>query len=228
MKQCFCISDSASFFVPEWEKPILGNAMLALVDMEKPRVCYIGAAKGDCAQRALAFYRFADRLGFIPHVLSLFDLKSDDFSAFFKGVDVIFVDGGSTRNLLALLREWGIDRHIREAYENGITIAGASAGANMMFEWGLTDSVKSRLDPIAGFGLLPGTICVHHNANPMRPASFQEFLTDPRATSPVLSLEDGVALHYVDQELTKIYSRWPEASCRLHEAGEISKLVQPG
>ena len=37
-------------------------------------------------------------------------------------------------------------------------------GANIMFEWGMTDSVKTRIEAIRGIGLLKGTISVHSDA----------------------------------------------------------------
>lgn len=197
-RQAFCISDSQSLFVPEWEEPLLARAMAGLAPSPAPTICYVGAAKGDHPDRLLGFYRLAERIGFRPSTLNLFTPLTDDPDAFFAGADIVYVDGGSTRNLLALLREWGADCALRHAYDRGVVLAGASAGANMIFEWGLTDSVRTRIDPIAGLGILPGTISVHHDANPLRPAAYEAFLTDRRATGPAFSIDDGVALHFVD------------------------------
>jgi peptidase E len=197
-RQAFCISDSASLFVPEWEEPLLARALVALTPKASPTVCYVGAAKGDQPERILAFYQLAQRVGFTPGTLNLFTLTTDDPDAYFADADIIYVDGGSTRNLMVLLREWGADRAIRSAYDRGVVLAGASAGANMMFEWGLTDSVRTRIDPIAGLGILPGTIGIHHDSHPRRPEALAAFLDDPRATGPVFTIDDGVALHFLE------------------------------
>jgi peptidase E len=198
VRQAFCISDSPSLFVPEWEEPMLARALVALTPKASPTVCYVGAAKGDHPERILAFYQLAQRVGFTPRTLNLFTPTTDDPDAYFADTDIIYVDGGSTRNLMVLLREWGADSAIRDAYDRGIVIAGASAGTNMMFEWGLTDSVRTRIDPIAGLGLLRGTIGIHHDSHPRRPAALAAFRDDPRATGPVFTMDDGVALHFVD------------------------------
>lgn len=55
-------------------------------------------------------------------------------------MDVIYVGGGNTRNLLVLWKEWGLDHILREAWKNGVVVAGLSAGAICWFEEGVTDS----------------------------------------------------------------------------------------
>ena len=42
--------------------------------------------------------------------------------------DVVYVGGGSMRNLLAIWREHGLDLILREAWESGVLLAGLSAG----------------------------------------------------------------------------------------------------
>jgi peptidase E len=219
LRQAFCISDSPSLFVPEWEEPLLARALVALAPRPEPTICYVGAAKGDHPDRLLAFYNLAERVGFRPRTLNLFTPLTDDPDQYFDAADIIYVDGGSTRNLLALLREWGADDAIRKAYDQGVVLAGASAGANMMFDWGLTDSVRSRIDPIAGLGIVPGTIGVHHDTHPLRPTAFQAFLHDPRATGPAFAIDDGVALHFVDGVHVGACRRREGAGWTRHEIG---------
>ncbi|MCV5217202.1 Type 1 glutamine amidotransferase-like domain-containing protein, partial [Escherichia coli] len=38
--------------------------------------------------------------------------------------DIIYVGGGNTRSMLAIWREWGIDRILKQCYEQGIIICG--------------------------------------------------------------------------------------------------------
>ena len=40
-----------------------------------------------------------------------------------------FVGGGNTKSMLAVWREWGIDRLLHNAYQNGKLMSGVSAGA---------------------------------------------------------------------------------------------------
>ncbi|ANB64772.1 peptidase S51 family protein [Anoxybacillus sp. B7M1] len=52
----------------------------------------------------------------------------------------IYVGGGNTRNLLVLWKEWGLDNILRKAWNQGIVLAGISAGSICWFEEGVTDS----------------------------------------------------------------------------------------
>ncbi|MDZ3833291.1 MAG: Type 1 glutamine amidotransferase-like domain-containing protein [Sphingopyxis sp.] len=224
-RQAFCISDSPSLFVPEWEEPLLARALVALALRTSPTICYVGAAKGDHPDRRLAFYQLAERVNFRPRALNLFTPLTDNPDEYFADADIVYVDGGSTRNLMVLLREWRADQALRDAYDRGVILAGASAGTNMMFEWGLTDSVRTRIDPIAGLGLLPGTVGIHHDANAHRPAAFEAFLKDPRATGPAFSIDDGVALHFVDGEHVGTWKRHQGADWARHSLGTEAAVL---
>ena len=182
-----------------------------------PVVRYVGAAKGDQPQRISAFYSLADRAQFRPEVMSFFELEDGDPASFFEGADIVFIDGGSTRNLLAILREWDAISALKQAYREGTVIVGASAGASMMFEWCLTDSIRTAIMPWKGIGLIPGTICVHHNARQERRKELSSFLSDERARFPVYALDDSVALHFQDEQLTRGVRIAAEARCALVE-----------
>ena len=81
--------------------------------------------------------------------------------------DVVYVGGGSMRNMLAIWREHGLDEILRECWERGIVLAGLSAGAMCWFEGGVTTST-GRPEPVAGLGLLPGSLSVHLDGEPER------------------------------------------------------------
>ncbi len=50
--------------------------------------------------------------------------------------DIVYVGGGSMRNLLAIWRAHELDSLLVEAWERGIVLAGLSAGAMCWFEGG--------------------------------------------------------------------------------------------
>ncbi|MXO69398.1 hypothetical protein GRI72_11240 [Altererythrobacter marinus] len=138
------ISDSSSFFVAGWKEPACLRYLVEMAGVSRPTIVFVGAANGDCANKQAQFFRLAERAAFVPRTLSLFALADDRPETFFAGADAIYVDGGSTRNLIALMREWGADRALIDAYRAGVPVAGASAGANLMFEWGAD---RFRRDP---------------------------------------------------------------------------------
>ena len=83
--------------------------------------------------------------------------------------DAIFVSGGNTANLLAIWRAHGFDEIIREAWEQGIVLAGSSAGMICWFEAGVTDSFGPQLEGMRdGLGFLPGSACPHYDGEDRR------------------------------------------------------------
>ncbi len=212
-KQILGISDSKSLFVPSWKPPVYFEYMLSLCGKARPVVYYVGAAKGDCSEKITEFYELSARVPCQPRTLKLFNLDTDDNSSFFEGADVIYIDGGSTRNLMVLMQEWNVFEALVGAYNAGVVIVGASAGINMLFDWCMTDSIRTKILPFPGIGLLPGSICVHRNVRQDRVEVFQAFLEGPKAKFPAYALDDGVGVHFVDGGLVGVYT--VSGDCRL-------------
>ena len=57
---------------------------------------------------------------------SIFKPSTIDFLGYLKGVDIVFVGGGSTRNLMALWRDWCFDRAIISAWRSAVIMADTS------------------------------------------------------------------------------------------------------
>ena len=205
-RHIFGISDSASLFVSEEKLPVLGLKLARLAQNPNPILCYIGAARGDNPERINEFLRLAERIKVTPKILSLYDPQTSDASKFFNDVDIIFIDGGSTRNLLALFREWGVVNALRDAYNRGVILSGASAGTNIIFDWCTTDSVKTEIAPCKGLGVLKGSICVHHDVNIKRVEVFKQLLVSENAVFPAYALDDGVAVHFINEKMIEILS----------------------
>ena len=202
-RRFIALSDSASLFVPSWQPARLMHFIMETSARVQPRVCYVGAAKGDDPKRISEFYYLASRIGFVPQVLSFFEFDDGNPDSFFAEADIIYIDGGSTRNLLAILREWGADAALVKAYNGGIPVVGASAGASIMFEWCLTDSIRTDIRPHPGLGIIPGTVCAHYGARPERQSAFFEFASGYRARFPAWAIEDGVALEFENEKMVR-------------------------
>ena len=124
--------------------------------------------------------------------------------------DAIFVGGGNTRSMLAVWREWELDRHLRAAWEAGIVLGGASAGSICWFEHGLTDSIAGPLTAMPCLGFLAGANCPHYDSEPLRRPTFQRLVARGAITDGIAA-DDGVALHYVGTRLQKAVSNRPRA-----------------
>ncbi len=99
---------------------------------------------------------------------------------------------------------------MKKAYEQGILLAGVSAGSICWFEEGVTDSYGDRLEALKCLGFLEGSNCPHYDGEKDRRPSYQSFV-DSRKIAPGFAADDGVALHYIDKEIHKIISSRPTA-----------------
>ena len=131
-------------FTMEPANPLLDDYVLSLA--RRARAADLPPADRLAATRrrrsAPSTPRFDDRTC-VPTHLSLFRLgaRADRRCAStLLEQDIVYVGGGSMRNLLAIWRAHGLDALLREAWEAGIVLAGLSAGAMCWFEAGITRS----------------------------------------------------------------------------------------
>ena len=205
-KRILGISDSKSVFAPPWKRPEFFELIKMLSQKDHPKICYIGAARGDNAERIAEFFELSNRVSFAPSALKLFSMITDDPNAYFADADVIFIDGGATRNLIALMREWSVVSPLRHAYERGTLLVGASAGISMLFDWCVSDSVRTQILPVRGIGLLSGTVCAHYDASSDRRAVLKTMLRDTTKVLPAYGLEDGVGVLFEDGNMSSVYT----------------------
>ena len=134
----------------------------------RPRVLYLGLAHGDAESRQLKAYKMFDPLGCELRPLLFFPYEmTRDYVAEAMAADLIYVGGGNTPAMIAVWREFGFDRALHDAWQNGTVLAGISAGANCWFEHYVTDSVPGG-GVRAGLGWLKGTFCPHLDSEPWR------------------------------------------------------------
>ena len=201
------ISDSKAVFVPAWRAPEYFELMVRLTGKARPNACYIGAAKGDNPERIGAFFELANRVGCSPSALRLFSMTTENPDAYFSNSDLIFIDGGVTRNLVALMREWNVIEPLLKAYERGALIVGASAGISMLFDWCVSDSVRTKMLPVRGIGLLKGAVCAHYDVSSERRSVLHGMMQDDRYNAlPAYGLEDGVSVLFEDESIVKVYA----------------------
>jgi dipeptidase E len=209
-------------FTMEPDNPLLDDYVLAATGRLRPRVCFVPTAAGDSVGYIERFYAaFPDDVCEPIH-LSLFSRKVDDLEDFLREMDLVYVGGGNTVNLLAVWRAQGLDRAIPAALAAGTIFCGVSAGALCWFERGITDSYGPDLNPLTnGLGLLEGAFSPHYDSDPRRPFQFPEFVASHGG--PAIAAEDGVALHYVDGQLVRAVSSRPDAVAYRFEpkSGEV-------
>lgn len=180
-----------------------------------PRVLYIGTAGGDSAPGQVKFFRLFSSLGCKADTLPFFpyEMKRDYMRAA-RDADLIYVGGGNTPAMIAVWREFGFDRALREAYDAGTVLAGISAGANCWFEHYVTDSVPGG-GVRKGLGWLPGTFCPHLDSEAWR----QPMLAAQPA--PAVGAGEHVIVCYENEQWKEaVHSSSNTAMCLRNETAE--------
>ena len=196
-------------FTMEPSNPLLDDFVLSLARAREPRILFLPTASGDTTPQINAFKaRFQGRTC-VPDHLSLFRLRETrrPLADLIAEQDILYVGGGSMRNLLAIWRAHGIDKLLIEAWERGSVLAGLSAGAMCWFEWGLTRS-SGPPEPLEGLGLLAGSLTVHADGEPERLPVWLSHLRE--GTMPAgWALDDGVGLLFAGRALERVVTSRP-------------------
>jgi peptidase E len=172
----------------------LDRLVLSLTGKPVPKICFLPTASGDGREQTTRFHERFSGWPCEPSVLSLFHLGRDriDPRVHLLEQDVIYVGGGSMRNMLAVWREHGVDVTMRSAWERGIVLAGLSAGAMCWFEGGITMSGGAP-EAAPGLGLVPGSLSVHLDGEPERIPAYREAVGSG-ALAPGYAVDDCAAL----------------------------------
>jgi dipeptidase E len=198
--------------------PAMEERILAHARRDNPRVLLLPTASGDSDQLIARFYEFFNPRHCRPDHLSLFrpHPRRVDLAA----QDVVYVGGGSTLNLMALLRLHDLADGLRTAYAGGTVMSGVSAGAICWFRWGLSNSGGEGYVPVEGLGLLPGGICPHADGDPGRLPALERAVATGGMPS-THALDDGAALVFADERLTAVVAARPgRGARRVSRAGD--------
>src|SRR5690625_4098756 len=137
---------------------LVGHAVeRAGVSGRRPRLAFLGTAGGDQQFRIAMMAEAARVAGYELTPLQLFTMPNvADVEAQLLDADVVWVDGGSVANLLAVWRGHSLDEIFPRVWQAGVVRAGISAGALCWVTGGTTGSVGPPLRPaIDGTGPLP-------------------------------------------------------------------------
>jgi dipeptidase E len=197
-------------FSMEPRNPLLDDYVLAQSRRSKPRICFLGSASGDAAGYVEKFYRAFSQQRCEPTHLPMFDTPPPDIARIVPHQDVFYVGGGSTRNLLVLWREWGLDRLLAREWRRGKVFAGVSAGSLCWFESGVSDSFGPRLAPVHALGWIRGSHCPHYDGESERRPAYQALVRTGRLPAGYAA-DDGAALHFIGRKLHRIVSSRPNA-----------------
>ena len=130
----------------------------------------------------------------------------------FLSVDGIVCSGGNTLNQQAIWKAQGIDVILRQAWDRGIVLGGASAGSLCWFEEGTTDSRPKELSKVECLGFLKGSHSPHYDAEPGRRPLYQKLIA-VRTDEAGLRLRQRCRHLFEDNVVKRVVSTRPTARC---------------
>ncbi len=212
-------------FSSDPRNPIVEQYILEHTRVGTPSVCFLPTASGDSDSYIVKFYTAFTSLDCTPSHLSLFRPPTTDLEGFLLSKDVIYVGGGNTKSMLAIWREWGLVEILRQALQEGVILAGVSAGAICWFEQAVTDSYARQMRPIDCVGFLPGSCCPHYHGQAERLPAYHGFIQRGEI-SEGYGVDDGAALHFVSGRLERVVCQSKEAGAyRVERVGEEIREV---
>lgn len=186
----------------------------ALKDLQKKKskvnVCFIPTASGDSEDYIRRFKQAFSQLDVEMHVLPLLQCPPSDIDQFMADMDVLYVGGGNTKNLLAIWKAWDLDLAIEKHFlsNRDKVIMGVSAGAICWFDHCYTDSYPGEYRTIEGLGFLKGIFNPHHEGD--RKAQFLESIAG--YDKPAYGAGDEVGFIFKNNELFEVVSATTDAS----------------
>ena len=180
---------------------IIEEYILKQTKKKNPKICFIPTATGDNEAYKVNYYSTFTNLDCFPSHLDFFK-RTPDLKELILNQDAIFVGGGNTKSMLAVWREWGLDKILKKAYLNGTVMSGVSAGAICWFQNGITDSWASNLKMMPCLNFIKGTCCPHYDEEPERKPAVKNFLLRNKIKN-VYAVDGGAALHIKDEKIFK-------------------------
>ena len=183
---------------------IIEEYILKQTKKKKPNICFIPTATGDNEAYKVNYYATFSKLNCNPSHLDFFK-RTPDLKRLISNQDAIFVGGGNTKSMLAVWREWGLDKILKKGYKNGIVMSGVSAGAICWFQNGITDSWSSNLKIMPCMNIIKGTCCPHYDEEPERRPTVKKMIMSKKVKN-IFAVDGGAALNIKNENIFKSVS----------------------
>jgi dipeptidase E len=180
--------------------------MAALTGKKRPRICYLPTASADGLDAAVEFYKHCAPLDVEPHVQNVFIeslTQKEGWDEVFLSMDAIVVSGGNTLNQQAIWKAQGIDVVLRQAWDRGIVLGGASAGSLCWFEEGTTDSRPKALSIVKCMGFLKGSHSPHYDAEAGRRPLYQKLISSGEM-KPGYACDNDAGIYFEDNDVMRV------------------------
>ena len=185
--------------------PFIGY-MAQLTAKPRPKLLYLPTASADSPAGIISWFRNCAPLNVEPSVQESFiasTRQTRSWEDVFLSVDGIVCSGGNTLNQQAIWKAQGIDVILKEAWDRGIVLGGASAGSLCWFEEGTTDSRPKELTIVKCLGFLKGSHSPHYDAEPGRRPLYQKLIGSGEM-KPGYACDNDAGIYFEDNEVKRV------------------------
>ncbi|MCH7323750.1 peptidase E [Solibacillus sp. MA9] len=180
----------------EQQNAAIDQYLIQLTQKNAPvKIAFIATASNDNPHYIEKFHT-SFQLHETTHITQQ-DFHRQDIQHIINAQDILYVGGGNTKYMLDCWNAAGFDGVLKNAYAEGIILAGVSAGAMCWFETCYSE-VDGRFIQFEGLGLLKGAFCPHYQE------SERQKLFDTWASThnivPSYTLTDNENLHFKNEQ----------------------------
>ena len=203
--------------------------MATLTGKKHPKLCYLPTASADSQSGIINWYQSCATLDVEPHVQRSFVesiSQKQGWDEALLSMDGIVCSGGNTLNQQAIWKAQGIDQVLRQAWDRGIVLGGASAGSLCWFEEGTTDSRPKELTIVKCLGFLKGSHSPHYDAEAARRPTYHRLILSGQM-KPGYACDNDAGIYFEDNAVKRVVSARDGAKCYYVEAraGSIAERV---
>jgi peptidase E len=206
--------------------------MASLTGKKRPRLCYLPTASADSAAGTISWFQNCAPLDVEPIMQESFIASTrmtKSWEEVLLSMDGIVASGGNTLNQQVIWKAHGIDVILREAWDRGIVLGGASAGSLCWFEEGTTDSRPRELSTVKCLGFLKGSHSPHYDREPLRRPLYQKLIGSGEM-KPGYACDNDAGIYFEDNEVKRVVSTRAEAKVyyvSLVGGRIVEKLLEP-
>lgn len=201
--------------------------LATLTGKPRPRLCYLPTASADDPGGIIRWFQACAPLDVEPHVQPSFIESTSQhlgWDEVLLSMDGIVCSGGNTLNQQAIWKAQGIDGVLRQAWERGIVLGGASAGSLCWFDEGTTDSRPKELTIVNCLGFLRGSHSPHYDAEAARRPTYHRLILAGQM-QPGYACDNDAGIYFEDNVVKRVVSARDGAKC-YYVSVEAGKIVE--
>lgn len=187
--------------------------MAVLTGKERPRLLYLPTASADRPESKLGWFENCAPLNVTPFAQDTFinsHRMNQSWEEILLSMDGIVASGGNTLNQQAIWKAQGIDVLLRQAWDRGIVLGGASAGSLCWFEEGTTDSRPKVLTTVQCLGFLKGSHSPHYDREADRRPTYHKLIGSGQM-KPGYACDNDAGIYFEDNEVKRVVQTRAEA-----------------